>query len=94
MSLPKYKLYSEKEATKALKELIEGTNLRKQLFSFIHLSFQEYLVAYYLMQQLREGIEGIEKSVAPEETCKFLAQNRDNPKYLMVLKFMAGLISK
>ena len=46
------------------------------------------------MQQLREGIEGIEKSVAPKETCKFLTQNRDNPKYLMVLKFMAGLISK
>ncbi len=43
------------------------------------------------MQQLKEGIE---TGVVLKETCKFLAQNRDNPKYLMVLKFMVGLISK
>ena len=71
----------------------QDKELEEQLFTFIHLTFQEYLTSYKLKELLKTAIKDNNQE-AIYEACKFLADNRDNPKYLVVLKFMSGLISK
>lgn len=65
----------------------EETDLQAQNFSFIHLSFQEFLTALYFVTQLKEGTKEQEK------VAEFIAQHRNEPRYLMTLKFVAGILS-
>lgn len=60
-------------------------NLNQQ---FIYLTFQEYLTAYNLKEQLSE--KEIEKV---QDAAKFIAIHRSEPKYLMTLKFLSGIVS-
>ncbi|BBJ31334.1 hypothetical protein RAS_04430 [Rickettsia asiatica] len=67
----------------------EGTsesiiNLNHQ---FIHLTFQEYLAALRLKNQLKNK-EDKSKAV------NFIGEHRNDPKYLMALKFLAGIVNK
>lgn len=64
------------------------TDLHSQDYSFIHLTFQEYLTANYLKEKLETGDD-----LLKSEICQYLAEHRNQPRYLMVLKFMAGLIT-
>lgn len=62
-------------------------DLTKCDFSFIHLTFQEYLLAYDLFLELSDFVR--DKSAV-----KFIAEHRNEPRYLMVFKFLAGILSK
>lgn len=64
----------------------EGTgesiiNLNHQ---FIHLTFQEYLAACYLKNQLADNN-------TKYKAANFIGEHRNDPKYLMTLKFLAGI---
>ena len=59
----------------------------EQTHYFIHLTFQEYLTALCLSEALSQG-EGV------REVATHLAEHRNEPRYLMTLKFLAGLVSK
>ncbi|CEO17780.1 hypothetical protein RMONA_07140 [Rickettsia monacensis] len=66
----------------------EGTgesiiNLNHQ---FIHLTFQEYLAACYLKNQLADNN-------TKYKTASFIGEHRNEPKYLMTLKFLAGIVN-
>ena len=67
---------------------IEG-EIENRYFSFIHLTFQEYLTARFLFDKLKT-----EKN-AENLKCiwRFIAEYRYEPRYLMVLKFLAGMIA-
>ena len=65
------------------------TDLQEQSFSFIHLSFQEFLTALYLVQHLLKQNNTEEQ----ERIANFIAQHRNEPRYLMTLKLMAGILS-
>lgn len=65
-----------------------NNDLTRQNHKFIHLSFQEYLTAHLLKQRLLDSDEQIMR-----EAVKFIAHHRNEPKYLMTLKFLAGLVS-
>ena len=69
----------------------ERKALSSQLFSFTHLTFQEYLTAYHIRASLIEDIQA-NRTGKYRATCKFIATRRDNPKYLMTWKFLSGLI--
>jgi len=71
----------------------DNSDLINTHHAFIHLSFQEYLTSYQLKESLKTAIEDKAQDKIYED-CEFLANNRDNPQYLVVLKFMSGLISK
>ena len=64
----------------------------------MHLTFQEYLAAYEITSSLlgHRNDQGNLPKHDPEiaRICKSLADNRDKPKYLMLLKFMTGIIAK
>ncbi len=64
----------------------------------MHLTFQEYLAAYEITSSLLgyKDDQGNLPKHNPEiaRICKSLADNRDKPKYSMLLKFMSGLIAK
>jgi HEAT repeat protein len=60
----------------------------KQDHKFIHLSFQEYMLAHYLKTRLLKGTE-----LEVQETAQFIGGHRNEPKYLLTLKLMAGLVS-
>jgi HEAT repeat protein len=71
---------------------VENTNGNenplKQDHAFIHLSFQEYMTAHLLKEQLLSENEGILR-----EATQFIAEHRNEPKYQMTLKLLAGLVS-
>ena len=73
--------YGLLRAEGAEKELIKKTHY------FIHLTFQEYLTALRLSEALSQG-DGV------REVATHLAEHRNEPRYLMTLKFLAGLVSK
>lgn len=60
---------------------IEGQN-----FQFIHLTFQEYLAACYLKNQLADNN-------TKYKAVNFIGAHRNDSKYLMTLKFLAGMVS-
>jgi HEAT repeat protein len=60
----------------------------KQGYVPIHLSFQEYLIAHHLKTRLLKGTDS-----EIMETTQFIGEHRNDPKYLMILKLMAGLVS-
>ncbi|WP_017443232.1 hypothetical protein [Rickettsia gravesii] len=53
---------------------------------FIHLTFQEYLSACYLKNQLADNN-------TKYTAANFIGAHRNDPKYLMTLKFLAGMVS-
>ena len=65
---------------------LSDINLQAQNFSFIHLSFQEYLTAQHLVEQLIYGSEDQKTIIAD-----FIAYHRNEPRYGLILKFMAGI---
>ncbi|WP_341788540.1 NACHT domain-containing protein [Rickettsia endosymbiont of Lasioglossum villosulum] len=67
-------------------EVIEQGLLRRegQNYQFIHLTFQEFLAARYLKNQL---LDNHTKS----KIASFIGEHRNEPKYLMTLKFLAGI---
>ncbi|RZI45392.1 NACHT domain-containing protein, partial [Rickettsiales endosymbiont of Peranema trichophorum] len=59
----------------------------KKQYEFVHLSFQEWLVAHCLKGKLlEEGAEG-------QEATEFISNHRNEPKCLMMLKFLSGLVA-
>ncbi len=83
-----------KQVSKKIKDLPDTTLLEKfnpsktlvKDYSFIHLTFQEYLVACCLQERLA--------STDPKqfkEAAEFIANHRNEPKYLMTLKFLAAM---
>ena len=64
-----------------------GACLKDKTHYFIHLTFQEYLTALRLSEALSQG-DGV------REVATHLAEHRNEPRYLMTLKFLAGLVSK
>jgi len=77
----------------------DGTKLVGQNYQFAHLTFQEYLTAYHLKEQLgaRIGVKGEEQEKLVREAAKlaakFIGEHRNEPKYLMTLKFLSGLVT-
>lgn len=66
-------------------------NLINENHTFIHLSFQEYLTAHFLKEKLLDPqINPTEEVI---EVGKFIGEHRNQPRYLMTLKFLAGLVS-
>lgn len=63
-----------------------GRNIIDLNHQFIHLTFQEYLAACYLQNQLAN--ENTKSKAA-----SFIGKHRNEPKYLMMLKFLAGIVS-
>jgi hypothetical protein len=61
----------------------------EQLYYFIHLTFQEYLTAFHLKELLSQKDKEQVQAVAT-----WIAHHRNEPKYLMTLKFLAGLVSQ
>ncbi|MEM7383192.1 MAG: NACHT domain-containing protein [Bacteroidota bacterium] len=63
--------------------------LKDKTHYFIHLTFQEYLTALRLSEKLSapqgEGVRAV---------ARHIAEHRNEPRYLMTLKFLAGLVSK
>jgi hypothetical protein len=66
---------------------IGETELSSQNHQFIHLTFQEFLTAIYLKEQLSSDTEFAEAQ-------KLIIIGKYKTRYLMVLKFLAGLVSK
>ncbi len=64
----------------------EGREVTELNHQFVHLTFQEYLTAYYLKEHLLSG-DSVQK------TAQFIGEHRNEPKYLMTLKFLAGMVS-
>ena len=64
-----------------------GKKLKDKMHYFIHLTFQEYLTALRLSEALFQG-------AGVREVATHLAEHRNEPRYLMTLKFLAGLVSK
>jgi hypothetical protein len=78
----KYPIIGEQ---KILKVISDFGLLKGRTQEFIHLSFQEYLTAAYLKEELL----GKDGSWAAE----FIAIHRNEPRYLMTLKLLAGLVT-
>lgn len=82
------KLVENNKDTLDIDEVTEQGLLRRegQHYQFIHLTFQEFLAARYLKNQL---LDNHTKS----KTASFIGGHRNEPKYLMTLKFLAGIAS-
>jgi len=82
------KLVENKKDTLDIEEVIEHGLLRKEgiNYQFIHLTFQEYLTARYLKNQLANDN-------TKSKAASFIGEHRNDPKYLMMLKFLAGIVS-
>ncbi|RZI47005.1 NACHT domain-containing protein [Rickettsiales endosymbiont of Peranema trichophorum] len=61
--------------------------LYSKQYEFVHLSFQEWLVADYLKCKLLQEGQGMTEAI------QFISEHRNEPRYLMVLKFLSGLVS-
>jgi hypothetical protein len=57
--------------------------------AFMHLSYQEYLMALSLHQQLHSDTPATVRSA-----CEFLASVRNDPRYLSVLSFLAAKLAR
>ena len=66
-----------------------GKKLKDKTHYFIHLTFQEYLTALRLSEALSEP-----QGAGVRKVATHLAEHRNEPRYLMTLKFLAGLVSK
>jgi len=72
----------------------EGSSnkLHEQTMYFVHLTFKEYLTAFQMYEWLKnENKKGDE--VSHKLAAEAIAENRNNPSYLMTLKFLAGIVS-
>ena len=80
----------ESEEESEIDELneIDAQDLKKIDHSFIHLSFQEYLSAYFLKEQLASETQELAQKAA-----LFIARHRSEPRYLMTLKFLSGIVT-
>lgn len=56
-------------------------------YQFIHPTFQEYFTADYLKELMKGDLKQV------KEVCYLIGQHRNEPQYLMVLKFLAGIVS-
>ena len=65
----------------------DGRNLINQNYYFVHLTFQEYLIACYLNAQLQSSDMAIVQSAM-----RTIAEHRDEPRYLVTLKFLCELV--
>ncbi len=66
----------------------DGQDITKLNHQFAHLTFQEYLTADLLREQLLT-----EDKAQLQKTAQFIGEHRNEPKYLMTLKFLAGMVS-
>ncbi len=82
------KVVESKKDILDIDEVIEQGLLRRegQNFQFIHLTFQEYLAACYLKNQLTDNN-------TKHKAASFIGKHRNEPKYLMTLKFLVGMVS-
>ncbi|MDE8612079.1 hypothetical protein PQ676_07750, partial [Rickettsia felis] len=82
------KLVEDKKDTLDIDEVIEQGLLKREgiNYQFIHLTFQEFLAALRLKNQL---LDNHTKS----KTASFIGEHRNDPKYLMTLKFLAGIVN-
>ncbi|WP_341791844.1 hypothetical protein [Rickettsia endosymbiont of Gonocerus acuteangulatus] len=80
------KLVESKKDILDIDEVIEQGLLKREghNYQFIHLTFQEFLAARYLKNQLLDN-----KHLT--KTASFIGERRNEPKYLMTLKFLAGI---
>jgi HEAT repeat protein len=67
---------------------VDSDDLVHRDHAFIHLSFQEYLTAHLLKEHLSSHDEAMHQDAA-----QLIAHHRSEPRYLMSLKFLAGLVS-
>ncbi|AAY61704.1 Predicted NTPase [Rickettsia felis URRWXCal2] len=63
-----------------------GESIRNLNHQFIHLTFQEYIAACYLKNQLADNI-------TKYKAANCIGKHRNDPKYLMTLKFLAGIVN-
>jgi hypothetical protein len=63
-------------------------NLKDNNFTFIHLTFQEYLTARCLLEKLAST-----NLSQAKETAEFIASHRNDLTYLMTLKFLAAMVT-
>ena len=82
------KLVEDKKDTLDIDEVIEQGLLKREgiNYQFIHLTFQEFLAALRLKNQLLDNHTKNEKAA-------FIGEHRNDPKYLMTLKFLAGIVN-
>ncbi len=64
--------------------------LLERRYYFIHLTFQEYFAAYYVLQTL----QGRAGKSAYQEMQNWLAQHKYEPRYAILLHFLAGLTTQ
>ncbi|MBS0351469.1 MAG: hypothetical protein JSR33_09860, partial [Proteobacteria bacterium] len=68
-------------------EGVARKNPLDQVRYFIHLTFQEYFTAYYLLQNL----QGYYEVEAYEHSLTWISQHKYEPRYTVVMGFLAGL---
>ncbi|RZI46996.1 NACHT domain-containing protein [Rickettsiales endosymbiont of Peranema trichophorum] len=78
----KYGLLKAKKKIGALSDDM----LLHQNYEFIHLSFQEWLTGYYLLDKLKQGGE------SRKEALQFISEVKTEPRYLVTLKLLVGLV--
>lgn len=85
-----YEISEGASSTKEVsREILEAQDLIHHDHRFIHLSFQEYLTAHSLKELLQQ-----ENPQVVKEAAQFIGEHRNEPRYLMTLKFLAGIVSK
>lgn len=65
----------------------KGRALLDKTYLFIHPNLQQFLIAQLLINRLASKSNEISSN-----TAEFIAQHRNEPKYLMTLQFMVGLV--
>ena len=68
----------------------ETTPLLERHYYFIHLTFQEYFAAYYILQTL----QGRQGKPACQKMQHWLAQHKYEPRHKVLLSFLAGLTTQ
>ncbi len=67
---------------------LDESDLIHRKHAFIHSSFQEYLTAY----KLRELLISDDKDTHTQ-AAQFIGKHRNEPRYLLTLKFLAGIVT-